>query len=141
MGGLRRRHCWLTGTAIVTDVSASLGDAVPKKRKLQAENGKDDRQRKVRSESTGKAESRRRQRARIFDGVRKILRRAHPKPVQKMAELPQFFRTARGGVAQLRRDAGSAWCGKVFDADCQEWADCPAHLPPCKPCRRLVSRV
>ena len=134
---IRDADCVVTGEAIATDVSAALGGNRAKKRTRQAESDKADGRRQVKGEE---AESRRQQRARIFDGVRKILKRARPKPEPTPTALLQFFRTARGGVAHLRRDSSSAWCGKAFDAECEEWAEHPEHLPPCKPCRRQVGR-
>ena len=87
-----------------------------------------------------KVESRKLQRARIFDGVRKILNRSRPRPQTDSSEFAPYLRTVRGSVLHLRRDVGSAWCGKVHDSECTDWTTCPSDLPPCKPCRRKVGR-
>ena len=138
---IRDADCIITGAAIATDVSASLDSAAPRKRKRQVESANDEKRKKVKRESTEKAESRRLHRARIFDGVRKILKRSRQKPAPDVTVLPPYFKTARGAVVHWRRDLGSAWCGKAHDAECLDWAACPTHLPPCKPCRRKFGRL
>ena len=137
---IRDADCVVAGTAIATDVSAVLGCVATKKRKRQEQVPNAQKTLKVKTTTAEKSERRKLQRARIFDGVRKILRRSEQKVPEGPVALPPYFRTVRGAVVHWRRDVGSAWCGKVHDEECTDWTTAPDGLLTCKPCRRKFGR-